>query len=661
LIIAMLFFIYAVIGMLLFSNIKLDERKNIKEYNNFQGFLNALGVLFRCGTGEAWHLVMLDCFDKAKCIDEGNKCGSTIAAVIYFCSFYFFYAFLLLNLFVAVIMDNFDYLTRDESILGPHHMDEFVRVWSEYDPSAAGRIPHEDIYQLMCDMQPPVGFGKKCPRFLAYKRLMKLNMPISGDNTVLFTPTLFALVRTSLGMTHVEKECFRDSSFRKIIKRIWPNITTKTLDVMMPEQTVLSGQQITIGKIYAAKLIYESFKEIKRRKNCTLPQFEMFEATHKRGNSFFRKMMGVLRTSSQPLVSEKEKQRPREEFLHRRRRSNTYIQTNPKNSTAHLDLTERHSNPVRTRSQSNCGITQESFATRLRKTTLPYLPTYTNQTQSMDVIPNSLTTGSSSYLSFSEEGAVAAPSVPSIDIAITKQQEMEERDTKLTDSLITALRDPAKPILCFVNPQIHRENSRSHNDHHGNDYSQNHDNNQDHRSSLPRSRQKRVTVSLPMIQLQIPVESDSDFLDLATSNRTQTLSPDDSNVPDILKSINLSPRSPNNNNNIFNNNNNSFSFTQMTSSDHNSDASSSSSTESEVANTCSDHDKISHPNSPDKDSINTQDNNRQNETNTSSNSAADSNREILLELNNHINKAMHDGMQPHWIYKINENEEDTWC
>lgn len=34
----------------------------------------------------------------------------------------------------------------------------------------------------------------------------------------------------------------------------------------------------------------------------------------------------------------------------------------------------------------------------------------------------------------------------------------EERDNQLTDSLITALRDPAKPILCFVNPQIHRDN-----------------------------------------------------------------------------------------------------------------------------------------------------------------------------------------------------------
>ena len=33
-------------------------------------------------------------------------------------------------------MDNFDYLTRDWSILGPHHLDDFVQLWSEYDPEA---------------------------------------------------------------------------------------------------------------------------------------------------------------------------------------------------------------------------------------------------------------------------------------------------------------------------------------------------------------------------------------------------------------------------------------------------------------------------------------------------------------------------------------------
>jgi len=48
----------------------------------------------------------------------------------------FVFRFQIINLFVAVIMDNFDYLTRDWSILGPHHLEEFVRLWSEYDPEA---------------------------------------------------------------------------------------------------------------------------------------------------------------------------------------------------------------------------------------------------------------------------------------------------------------------------------------------------------------------------------------------------------------------------------------------------------------------------------------------------------------------------------------------
>ena len=70
--------------------------------------------------------------------DEAGKedgCGS-VMAYPYFVTFFVMTSFLILNLFVAVIMDNFDYLTRDSSILGAHHLDEFIRIWAEYDPSA---------------------------------------------------------------------------------------------------------------------------------------------------------------------------------------------------------------------------------------------------------------------------------------------------------------------------------------------------------------------------------------------------------------------------------------------------------------------------------------------------------------------------------------------
>ena len=69
--------------------------------------------------------IMLSCLPdpSVKCdprsdeADNLDGCGSLIAYP-YFISFFVGTSFLILNLFVAVIMDNFDYLTRDWSILG---------------------------------------------------------------------------------------------------------------------------------------------------------------------------------------------------------------------------------------------------------------------------------------------------------------------------------------------------------------------------------------------------------------------------------------------------------------------------------------------------------------------------------------------------------------
>lgn len=70
----------------------------------------------------------------------------------------------MLNLFVAVIMDNFEYLTRDSSILGPHHLDEFVRVWAEYDRAAwcvgLSAIPVGPISRASGIPKEGVGIGR---------------------------------------------------------------------------------------------------------------------------------------------------------------------------------------------------------------------------------------------------------------------------------------------------------------------------------------------------------------------------------------------------------------------------------------------------------------------------------------------------------------------
>lgn len=386
LLILMLFFIYAVIGMQVFGKIALDDETEIHRNNNFQTFPQAILVLFRSATGEAWQLIMLACMNtlNAKCdprsvqptdtseepttmtptqsymqtqpttmgstttarfsglpkssdsnqpvdtigvyngmtilhgsvvapnhwlhrntsstlrvfknsmnsthlglvrsyddalrsyksttttttaapapsVSDNQLCGTDFA-VPYFISFYVLCSFLIINLFVAVIMDNFDYLTRDWSILGPHHLEEFVRLWSEYDPDAKGRIKHLDVVTLLRKISPPLGFGKLCPHRIACKRLVSMNMPLNNDGTVMFNATLFAIVRTSL---HIKTDGNIDDcneQLRAIIRKIWKRTPTKLLDEVVPPA---SDEDVTVGKFYATFLIQDYFRRFKKKK-----------------------------------------------------------------------------------------------------------------------------------------------------------------------------------------------------------------------------------------------------------------------------------------------------------------------------------------------------------------------------------------------------------
>ncbi|XP_034948346.1 voltage-dependent calcium channel type A subunit alpha-1 isoform X10 [Chelonus insularis] len=265
LLIAMLFFIYAIIGMQVFGNIALDPDTSIYEHNNFQSFIQGLMLLFRCATGEAWPSIMLSCIKGRLCDPKAKQepegCGSNLAYA-YFVSFIFFCSFLMLNLFVAVIMDNFDYLTRDSSILGAHHLDEFVRIWAEYDPNATGRIHFTEMYDMLKNMDPPLGFGNKCPNRLAYKKLIRMNMPVDDECKVAFTTTLFALIRENLSikMRVADEMDQADEELRDTIRAIWPLQAKKMLDLLIPRKEELSRGKLTVGKIYAGLLILENWK-----------------------------------------------------------------------------------------------------------------------------------------------------------------------------------------------------------------------------------------------------------------------------------------------------------------------------------------------------------------------------------------------------------------
>ena len=194
----------------------------------------------------------------------------------------------MLNLFVAVIMDNFEFLTRDSSILGPHHLDKFPAVWSDFDPHATGqyrinpnektelelgRMDAEKLPSLLTKLDPPVGLGDNAPQRLVYKKLIEMNIPIDELGQVTFRHTIVALIRTGLTTKKITKEessnvTFRrqkelDREMRKEVQKKW-KLNDQGLDEFVPDPDAVYDS--STGKMFGVLLMFDHWKVYNDRK-----------------------------------------------------------------------------------------------------------------------------------------------------------------------------------------------------------------------------------------------------------------------------------------------------------------------------------------------------------------------------------------------------------
>jgi hypothetical protein len=214
----LLLFIYAVAGMNVFSEVKLGD--NLSNYANFKNFFNSMLLLFRMATGESYNGVMHDCMVKPPmCCSEDMmaeglcgkvNCGEPVGAPIFFLSFFIMSALLMLNLLVAIILDNYSEQENEEENMvevKPEHMEKFKHVWAEKDPTATGFIPLTDLPWLIMHLPLPLGLNVPDEhgnpsevdewemRQPARARMRKMQIP-EYNGKVSFQETLSTLVDT---------------------------------------------------------------------------------------------------------------------------------------------------------------------------------------------------------------------------------------------------------------------------------------------------------------------------------------------------------------------------------------------------------------------------------------------------------------------------------
>lgn len=138
----LLFIVYAVAGMSMFKGMPHGENLNI--HTNFDNFGMAMLTLFRCVTGESYNGVMHDLMPKParECevlqqADPSYDCGSK-AAVPYFLSFVVLGQFMMLSLFVAVVLQEFDSVGRKEKEVKPlqqEDLNDYAEAWQSAMPT----------------------------------------------------------------------------------------------------------------------------------------------------------------------------------------------------------------------------------------------------------------------------------------------------------------------------------------------------------------------------------------------------------------------------------------------------------------------------------------------------------------------------------------------
>jgi len=226
----LILYFYAILGMNLFGRLKIDDTTAINSNANFQSFTAAILVLIRVTTLDQWQGIMLTCADThlMNCANGSNEnCGTSIS-YFYFGSFVFICSYIMTNLFLAFIMDNFVYLTHDWSELDSRHIHLFTAIWGQYDKSGAGFIKKEKLVSLLKNLNPPLGNGKMCPDRTIYARILKLRVPVEKDGTVRFNELLMTLVLDFLQLK-VDNVILRED-----IHKLFPIINSDLLDRVLP-------------------------------------------------------------------------------------------------------------------------------------------------------------------------------------------------------------------------------------------------------------------------------------------------------------------------------------------------------------------------------------------------------------------------------------------
>ncbi|XP_037037155.1 sodium channel protein 60E isoform X3 [Bradysia coprophila] len=255
---ALITFIYAILGMSLFGHVRLQGA--LDDMVNFQTFGRSMQLLFRLMTSAGWNDVLEslmiqwpDC-DPHFNNQANGDCGHPILAITYFTSFIIISYMIVINMYIAIILENFNQAHQEEEIgIVEDDLEMFYIRWSKYDPHATQFIHFSQVSDFLASLDPPLGIPK--PNTVA---LVSFNLAISSGNKIHCLDILHALVKHVLG--HVEET----DTFKQLQEQM--DVKFKKQFPTRKELEIVSSTRIWKREDKAARTLQNGWREYLRMK-----------------------------------------------------------------------------------------------------------------------------------------------------------------------------------------------------------------------------------------------------------------------------------------------------------------------------------------------------------------------------------------------------------
>lgn len=247
----LIMYIYTIICLSQFQNLKIEDPLD-EDVVNFKTFGNSFLLMFRLSTAAGWNDILgammvspPNCNDTHYQRDDGKwiessggECGTKWLAVLALTSYILIIFLVVINMFIAVILENFNQAHEQEEVgITEDDFDMFYAVWERYDPLATQFIKYEQLSNFVADLEPPLGISK--PNEIA---LVSFDLPIVEGDKLHCLDVLMALVKYVLGNVEETPE------FRKLHEQMelrfqeaFPtrvNTTRKTTTMMRKKEDV---------------------------------------------------------------------------------------------------------------------------------------------------------------------------------------------------------------------------------------------------------------------------------------------------------------------------------------------------------------------------------------------------------------------------------------